>query len=176
MTERKSARWGGGDSLEGAFSPGGVRLCGACQRVGECRLGFETEQLVTEPPGRGELRCELRCPADHEGGPGVAHGGWTAAALDELLGHTPLHHGQLTVTGTLTVRFVKPVPIDRPLLGRARVDRVEGSKWFISGELLLAGSGALLASGTGVWIARDRDAHFRGFENWLASQDGGPPA
>ena len=101
----------------------------------------------------------------------MAHGGWTAGVLDEVLGHVPILQGQLTVTGTLTVRFVKPVPIQRPLEARAWVDRIERAKWFISGELVLASSGALLASGTGVWIARDGSSHFGDFERWLAEQD-----
>jgi acyl-CoA thioesterase FadM len=90
--------------------------------------------------------------------------------LDEALGHVPILNNQLTVTGTLTVRFVKPVPIERDLEARAWVDRIEGRKWFMSGEIVLASSGALLTSGTGVWIARDREAHFEGFERWLAAQ------
>ena len=90
--------------------------------------------------------------------------------LDEALGHVPIAQNQLTVTGTITVRFVKPVPIARPLEARSWVDRIEGKKWFISGELVLASSGALLAEATGVWVARDRAGHFGGFERWLAEQ------
>jgi catechol 2,3-dioxygenase len=56
-------------------------------------------------------------------GPRLHHVGlWTAGVLDEVLGHVPILQGQLTVTGTLTVRFVKPVPIERPLEARAWVD------------------------------------------------------
>ena len=116
-------------------------------------------------------RFDIVCPQSEEGGPGVAHGGWTAAVLDETLGHVPILHDQLTVTGTLTVRFIKPVPLERPLEATAWIDRVEGKKWFISGRLVLASSGAELATGTGVWIARDRKAHFSGFQEWLAEQE-----
>src|ERR1700682_3180005 len=143
--------WAGGDFQQPPRTDGGVALCGACRRTGECRLGLTTERLAA----RGAAHFELVCPAGHEGGPGVAHGGWTAAVLDEVLGHVPILHGQLSVTGTLTVRFVKPVPIERRLEARAWVDRVEGKKWFCSGQLVLASSGAELATATGVWIARD---------------------
>ncbi len=163
MTE---ARWAGGDFQQPPRTDGGVALCGACRRTGVCRLGLSNERLDEV----GLAHFSLVCHADNEGGPGVAHGGWTAGVLDEVLGHVPILHGQLTVTGTLTVRFVKPVPVERQLLARAWVDRVEGEKWFVSGELCLASSGALLASGTGVWIARDAAAHFGGFEQWLAEQ------
>jgi hypothetical protein len=36
---------------------------------------------------------------------------------------------------------------------------------------VLSSSGALLASATGVWIARDGEAHFGDFERWLAEQE-----
>jgi acyl-coenzyme A thioesterase PaaI-like protein len=115
-------------------------------------------------------RFELSCPEGHEGGPGVAHGGWTAGVLDEVLGHVPILHGRMTVTGTLTVRFIKPVPIERPLVARAWVDHIDGQKWSLAGELVLASSGAELATASGVWIARDGATHFGAFERWLAEQ------
>jgi acyl-coenzyme A thioesterase PaaI-like protein len=158
--------WAGGDFQQPPRTDGGVALCGACRRTGECRLGLTTERLDDD----GVARFDLVCPDSYEGGPGVAHGAWTAGVLDEVLGHVPILRDQLTVTGTLTVRFIKPVPIERQLQARAWVDRTEGKKWFISGEVILASSGAVLATGTGVWIARDGAAHFGGFERWLADQ------
>ena len=158
--------WAGGDFQQPPRTDGGVALCGACSHLGHCRLGLTTEKL----DDAGVTHFELVCPADYEGGPTVAHGGWTAGVLDEVIGHVPIQHEQLSVTGTLTVRFVKPVPIERPLEARGWVDRVEGVKWYCSGELVLASSNAVLATGTGVWIARDRDAHFGGFKTWLADQ------
>jgi acyl-coenzyme A thioesterase PaaI-like protein len=158
--------WAGTDFQQPPRTDGGVALCGACRRLGHCRLGLSTERI----DDGGVAHFEIECPPDYEGGPGVAHGGWTAEVLDEALGHIPIAQNQLTVTGTITVRFVKPVPVQRPLEARSWVDRVEGKKWFISGQIVLASSNALLAEATGVWIARDRVAHFDGFEQWLAEQ------
>jgi acyl-coenzyme A thioesterase PaaI-like protein len=158
--------WAGTDFQQPPRTDGGVAMCGACQRLGRCRLGLTTERL----DDKGMARFDIECPPAYEGGPGVAHGGWTAEVLDEALGHVPILHNQLTVTGTITVRFVKPVPIGRPLEASSWVDRIDGKKWFISGQLVLASSGALLAEATGVWVARDRVAHFSGFEQWLAEQ------
>jgi acyl-coenzyme A thioesterase PaaI-like protein len=160
------AGWAGTDFQEPPRTDGGVALCGACRKTAHCRLGLTTERYDDE----GVAHFGIICPSTFEGGPGVAHGGWSAEVLDETLGHVPIMQGQLTVTGTLTVRFVKPVPIERPLEARSWVERVEGKKWFISGELVLASSGALLASATGIWVARDRDSHFAGFQRWLAQQ------
>jgi acyl-coenzyme A thioesterase PaaI-like protein len=162
------AEWAGGDFRQPPRTDGGVALCGACSRAGACRLGLTSEQLGED----GLVRFDIVCPEGHEGGPGVAHGGWTAGVLDEVLGHVPILHGQMTVTGTLNVRFVKPVPIERPLVARAWVDHVDGKKWHLAGELVLASSGAQLAIATGIFIARDKTAHFDAFEQWLAAQDG----
>jgi acyl-coenzyme A thioesterase PaaI-like protein len=158
--------WAGGDFQEPPRTNGGVALCGACRKIDECRLGLTTERL----DDGGIARFEITCPIDHEGGPGVAHGGWTAGVLDEVLGHVPVLHGQLSVTGTLTVRFVRPIPVERALEARAWVARREARKWHIEGELLLASSGALLASAQGIFVLRDGAAHFGAFQQWLAEQ------
>lgn len=101
----------------------------------------------------------------------MAHGGWTAEVLDEVCGHVPLLNNQMSVTGTLTIRYVKPVPIGRPLKATAWVASVEGRKWSIAGELRLSSSGAVLATASGIWVARDKGSHFAGFQNWLAEQE-----
>jgi acyl-coenzyme A thioesterase PaaI-like protein len=158
--------WAGGDFQQPPRTDGGVALCGSCRRRDECRLGLTTERL----DDAGHAHFLLTCPPYYEGGPGVAHGGWTAEVLDETLGHLPIANGQLSVTGTLTITYVKPVPIEHQLEVTAWIDRVEGRKWYISGELRLASSGAVLARATGVWVARDMAAHFGGFQQWLAGQ------
>ncbi|QRY42718.1 PaaI family thioesterase [Mycolicibacterium boenickei] len=158
--------WVGTDFQSLPKSAGDVPLCGACRETGQCRLGVRHEQLNDDDV----LVSDIVCPTDHEGGPQVAHGGWTASILDEILGHVPLRHDQLSVTATLTVNFRKPVPIERPLQARAWIDRIDGQKWFISGELVLSSTGSVLATATGIWVARDI-AHFSRHQKWLAEQD-----
>ena len=152
--------------VERTPSDGGVTLCGACREARTCRLGVHREWLADDDVSH----FEVSCPRDQEGGPNVAHGGWTAATMDEMLGHVPLLHNQMTVTATLTVNFKKPVPVERALVARAWIDKIEGSKWFISGELLLPLKQSVLATATGIWIARD-PSHFAKHEQWLAEQD-----
>jgi acyl-coenzyme A thioesterase PaaI-like protein len=158
--------WAGGVFQQPPRTDGGVALCGACARTGRCRLGLTTERLDAE----GVAHFELVCPAEHEGGPGMAHGGWTAAVLDEVCGHVPILHGQLTVTGTLTLTFVKPVPIERLLEARGWIVERGERKWRLAGELVLASSGALLAKADGIFVLRDRAGHFGAFQRWLAEQ------
>ena len=155
-----------GEASDPPRSDGGVALCGACRRVGRCSLGVEQERLGDD----GVARFTVVCGPDHEGGPNVAHGGWTAAVLDDCLGHLPLLHRVLSVTAELTISFVKPVPVGRPVEITARVDRREGSRWYISGEMVLLPGGAPLARAHGIWVTRDTD-HFDRHERWLAAQN-----
>lgn len=112
------------------------------------------------------------CPAAYEGGPRVAHGGWTAAMMDELLGMCSNASGSLTVTGTLTIKYVKPVPIERELVGTAQVVGQEGRRRRVRGEIRLASSGALLATAEGIFV-QARPDHFGRHEAWLAEQEDG---
>lgn len=157
--------WAGSDFQRPPRSDGGVALCGACRVTGECRLGLRTERLH-----KGIAHFNITCPPEQEGGPNVAHGGWTAAVLDEVLGHFPILHGVMAVTAELSVSFVKPVPVARALEARSWVERKEGSRWYVAGELVLGSSGSPLARASGIWVARDPD-HFRRHEAWLAEQD-----
>jgi acyl-coenzyme A thioesterase PaaI-like protein len=159
--------WVGGNFQLGPTRDTAIALCGACRRLERCRLGLRSETLGPD----GVVTTELVCAESEEGGPGVAHGGWTASVLDELVGHVPLLSGQLAVTGELTVRFVKPVPIGRPLLARAWRERREGTRWFVHAELVLAANGAELARADAVMVERDR-GHFERHRAWLAEQDG----
>jgi acyl-coenzyme A thioesterase PaaI-like protein len=61
----------------------------------------------------------------HQGPPGAAHGGIVAAYLDEILGGAVIARvGKPGLTGELTVRYVKAVPTETPLLCRARAGAV----------------------------------------------------
>ena len=151
---------------ERPMSQGGVALCAACHRRGNCRLGLQTEVLEDD----GSVTTELVCDESYEGGPGVAHGGWTAGALDELVGHVVLQHRRMSVTGKLTVSFLKPVPINRPLRATARRVREENGRWFVHAEIALAATGTVLATAAGEMVLREWK-HFARFQEWLAGED-----
>ena len=122
MNESAERPWAGSDFQLPPLG-GPVALCGACRRLGRCRLGLGQEELQAD----GSVVTHLVCDESNEGGPEVAHGGWTASVLDEVLGHVPLLSSELAVTGELTVIYVKPVPIDRPLVARAWTDAARGA-------------------------------------------------
>ncbi len=85
-----------------------------------------------------------------EGAPGCVHGGFVAAVLDEALGMACIFSGNPGMTGRLTISYRKPTPIETELRVEARMDRIDGRKLYISGELF-AGD-LLLAESDGLFI------------------------
>ena len=158
--------WAGSDFQFPPRPASPVALCGACSRLGSCRLGLGREELQAD----GSVHTDLVCGPENEGGPDVAHGGWTAGVFDEVLGHVPVLNGELAVTGQLSVTYVKPVPVGRPLHARAWTVRREGHRWYIAGEMTLASTGVVLARGEAVMVLRDL-GHFTRHREWLARQD-----
>jgi acyl-coenzyme A thioesterase PaaI-like protein len=147
-------------------SEAGVVLCNSCRAAATCRLGLERETLG----GDGVVISEIHCPRDNEGGRNVAHGGWTAGILDEMVGHAVLMRDEFAVTGTLQITFVKPVPVERPLIGRANIIRREGRRVFVEVSLELAGTGVVFASAEAILVRRPAD-HFDRHEAWLTQLD-----
>jgi acyl-coenzyme A thioesterase PaaI-like protein len=70
----------------------------------------------------------------YEGPPGSVHGGWLAAAFDEVLGMAQSIGGQPGMTGTLTIKYRKPTPLHTELRFEGTLDRVDGRKIFTSGR------------------------------------------
>ena len=59
-----------------------------------------------------------------------------AAYLDEVLAGAAVNHtGRLYVTGELTVRYVKGMPIECPLLGRGRAVLDSGKYLDLEGQI-----------------------------------------
>ena len=75
----------------------------------------------------------------HQGGPGIAHGGLVSALLDEVCGLLATWYRFPTVTARIFVRYRRPVPINRDLTVRARVEDVRGRRLRVRGELLDGG-------------------------------------
>jgi acyl-coenzyme A thioesterase PaaI-like protein len=141
-------------------------LCAGCIPAGRCQFGITSCRLDAD----GVARARVWVDASMEGGPGVAHGGWTASIFDEVLGQVPGLHRVLAVTKTLTVDYTRPVPVGRWLRAESRVESRSDGKWEISGVLTLEASGSVLARARGTWVERTR-RHFERHAEWLREQD-----
>lgn len=89
----------------------------------------------------------------YEGPPGAIHGGYVAAAFDEVLGMAQSLSGTPGMTGTLTIRYRRPTPLHTDLRFDAALDRKEGRKLFTSGTLHAGDE--LCAEAEGLFITVD---------------------
>ena len=72
--------------------------------------------------------------AAYEGPPGCLHGGFVAAAFDDLLGVAQTASGTAGYTGTFTVRMLRPTPLGKRIDYTAGVERVDGRKIWCWGR------------------------------------------
>lgn len=91
--------------------------------------------------------------AVYEGPPGCVHGGFVAAAFDEVLGAAQTLSGAPGMTGRLTVSYRRPTPLRAPLEIEGRFDRRDGRKVYTSGRILA--DGEVTAEAEGLFISID---------------------
>jgi acyl-coenzyme A thioesterase PaaI-like protein len=104
----------------------------------------------------------------YEGPPGCVHGGYVAAAFDEVLGSTQSLAGRPGMTARLSVDYRSPTPLHTELRFESWVTEVSGRKTYTHGTLH-AGD-RLCAESDGLFVAvpsdrvaelyRQRDAAF----------------
>jgi acyl-coenzyme A thioesterase PaaI-like protein len=86
-------------------------------------------------------------PGQYNGPPGAAHGGIVAAYLDEVLAAAVKRATtRAAVTGELTVRYVKPVPTETPIIGKGSLVADHGRYVDVEGQLEELGTGEVLAT------------------------------
>lgn len=107
-------------------------------------------------PGNGIVHGTGRFGRAYEGAPGCVHGGFLAAAFDELLGMACIFSGNPGMTGEITIRYRRPTPVATELRFEGRLTRVEGRRIFTSGEIYVGGD-TLTAESTGVFISITRE-------------------
>lgn len=110
------------------------------------------------PPVRLEIRDgavhgTARFGAAYEGPPSSVHGGYVAAAFDEVLGMAQSLSGSSGMTGTLEIKYRRPTPLHTDLRFHATLDRHEGRKLFTSGRLYAGDE--LTAEAKGLFITVD---------------------
>jgi acyl-coenzyme A thioesterase PaaI-like protein len=105
--------------------------------------------------------AEFQPREEHQGFPGVIHGGIVAAVLDEALGRTSLlgNNREWTMTARLEVRYRRNVPYGRLLRVRATLDSERRRALQASGVLTLADDeSVVLAEGHGTFLPLSSEA------------------
>ncbi|MEX2194456.1 MAG: PaaI family thioesterase [Thermoleophilaceae bacterium] len=103
--------------------------CLACGSENPCGLGLHAH--IDGDRIRGEVTIDKR----HEGAPGFVHGGALATVLDDAVGSLLIILRRPAVTAKLEVNYRSPAFIDRMFEVEAWVDRTEGRKLHLAGEM-----------------------------------------
>lgn len=89
--------------------------------------GLRLDRVAAEGVG---LTARFTVRPEHQGAPGLAHGGVLSAALDEVLGSVGWLMHVIAVTGRLETDFLLPVPVGTELHLHARATAVHGRKIY----------------------------------------------
>ena len=86
------------------------RMCFACGL--ENPIGLKMDFYQDE---KDRVVAKFTTRDEHQGYPGVVHGGIVTALLDEVLGRVAIAAERWMVTGRLNIRFRRPVPVGETL-------------------------------------------------------------
>jgi len=99
------------------------------------------------------IRATATFGSAYEGPPGCVHGGWIAAAFDEVLGATQSLSGSGGMTARLVVNYRSPTPLHEPLRFEGELAGVDGRKISTVGRLYHGDR--LTAEAEGLFISID---------------------
>jgi uncharacterized protein (TIGR00369 family) len=140
-------------------------VCGVENAVGLHARFFELEN--------GDLAGVFAPREEHQGYPGRLHGGLASTILDEAMGRAInlTDPGAWGVTIELTVRYRKPVPLDRDIVAHARITKDSARIFESAGEILLEdGSVAVEAHGRYLRLPIDKIAEGDFESEWRADE------
>lgn len=98
----------------------------------------------------GKMHADFHLNALYEGPPATVHGGVVALLLDQVMGEAAAAGGKPGMTGTLSIRYGRNTPLG-DCSAAAWIDRVEGVKTFVHGELRDV-DGTVTVTAEGVFI------------------------
>ena len=120
----------------------------SCFGCGRNPLGLRLP--LPQAEGAEVYEARFRFGDEHQGGPGIVHGGLVSAALDEACGLLATWYRFPAVTARIFVRYRRPVPINSELVVRARVEATRGRRIHVAGELV--GDGGTLADARAAFL------------------------
>lgn len=109
------------------------------------------------------------------GYPGIAHGGVLMSVLDELMGWAAtIHTEEFSVSAEINVRFLKPVPLNTPLVARGCMTLRRGRIWYTHGEIVDE-KGTVYVRGTGKYVSIGRKRTREVLQMMIHDPDAVPP-
>lgn len=99
----------------------------------------------------GRLTSEFTLTEAHQGPPSYAHGGASAAILDEAMGLVVWAAGHKVAAVNLEINYHKPLPLHQPIFIEGRITQVDERKIFSVGEIRMADS-TVAVSGRGIYV------------------------
>ncbi len=106
--------------------------------------------------------CRFRLSKRYTGPPGHCHGGIIASILDDAMGKVNKLHHVVALTKEMTVEYLKPVPLHKPLHVEGREVSVNG-RVHINAAQILNENDEVLARSKGTFIAIDPEKMFGKF-------------
>jgi uncharacterized protein (TIGR00369 family) len=106
--------------------------------------------------------CRFRLTKRYTGPPGHCHGGIIASILDDAMGKVNKLHHVVALTREMTVEYLKPVPLHKPLRVEGREIHKRG-RTHVNAAQILNEKGEVLARSRGVFIAIDPEKMFAKF-------------
>lgn len=137
-----------GDVPRFEMSPHNCFACGTLNAHG-LGLVLHVEQ--------GRSWTELTLERAFEGWEGIAHGGIVCTILDEVMAWALVGADNWGVTARMNVSFRRPVPVGRPIRAEGSVARMRRRIVETTASLVDQGTGEVLATATGTYVAADED-------------------
>ena len=102
-----------------------------------------------------------------QGPPMHAHGGASAAILDEVMGGATWANGYMVMTASMTVNYRRPVPLGVPLMAKGWVHEKVGRKVYAKSIIQLP-DGTVAVEGEGIFVENPRlfEQYAKQFENY----------
>jgi uncharacterized protein (TIGR00369 family) len=132
--------------------------CFACgqNNPGGMRLKFFLDEE------RQTFVCRFRLGKRYTGPPGHCHGGIIATILDDAMGKVNKLRHVVALTKEMTVEYLKPVPLHKPLRVEGREVSVHGRQHINMAEIFNE-KDEVLARSKGIFIAVDAEKMFARF-------------
>jgi uncharacterized protein (TIGR00369 family) len=122
-------------------------MCFGCGR--DNPIGLHIEFFAD---GENRVHADFTPRTEHQGFPGVLHGGMISTLLDEVIGRTAIANDFWCVTAELTVRFLKPVPIGEPVHVMGEIVKQDARVLRGRGEILSVRDNIVLATAEAVYV------------------------